>query len=324
MNVQLPEIRLKTINLLVTNRCNLWCSMCDYKVFRHTVQDLRLDQIITLIDDARDLGLEYLNISGGEPMVRNDIYDIISHASKLVTTVSIMTNGTLIGEEEADKLVNAGLKTVVISLEGFEEFNDAMRGKGNFKKSIQAIRHLQTHRNKLWCIKVGITLSRQNYKQIYDFSKHLIEEIGIDSISLSPFNEHLLHWKKTEYIKGFQIQENDMHDLRYEIDRIIAYYKTTGISTQDISFFQKIPDYFAGKSMVPASSCYQPFTGCAIEANGNVYPCWGDIRIAGNITSSSLKTIIGSDIYIKGCHAAFHNQCKGCLLACYDELHSDR
>ena len=72
------DVKLERINLLITKECNLWCRMCDYRMFREDSRELTFQQIQSLIGDARDLGVKQLEITGGEPMLRSEVYDIAS------------------------------------------------------------------------------------------------------------------------------------------------------------------------------------------------------------------------------------------------------
>ena len=98
-----------------------------------------LDRVMT---EAEDIGINFFVISGGEPTVRMD--DLISLAKSHNESVfHIFTNGTLITKERAQEFAEIGNMTFAISLEGFEEETDARRGKGIFKKVMQAMDNLR-------------------------------------------------------------------------------------------------------------------------------------------------------------------------------------
>lgn len=75
------DVKLERINLLITKECNLWCRMCDYRMFRKDSRELTFQQIQTIIGDARDLGVKRLEITGGEPMIRREVYDMMRNRS---------------------------------------------------------------------------------------------------------------------------------------------------------------------------------------------------------------------------------------------------
>jgi MoaA/NifB/PqqE/SkfB family radical SAM enzyme len=316
------HVKLKRICFLVTRKCNLWCKMCDYRGIHIADKDLSLEEIGALIRYSADMGLEWLDITGGEPMVRKDIYDIIATAKSHNIRVSMCSNGTLIGQEEAGKLVESGLTAVVISLEGFEELNDRLRGRGNYQKALQAIRSFKKYSDRMGDIKAGVIISRYNYQQIYDFTRFLFEEVGITAISFNPFTKWMLHHQKHNQLDDFIITPDLLPALKMELDKIVTYSADTVGRFPDAGYFNKIPDYFAGKSLVPGTGCTQPLHICGIESNGLVYPCLMEHIPAGNIKELSLPEIIAGRKYQDTCRRAIHRQCEGCLSACYERVHS--
>ena len=316
---------IKHINLLVSNRCNLKCKMCDYHMEASARQELSLDDITCLIAEAAALGLERIELSGGEPMLRKDIYQIIEFAKSLNIRSLLVTNGTLIGEIEAEKLVSSGISAVIISLEGPEDINDFIRGKGSFRKALNAIISLKKYRENLDYINVGITVSKVNSKHLYEFTRYLIEEAGVDSISYNPFDREMLWEENYAGVKDiFTITPDLNKDLKHELQKIIDYGKDKKINLSPDYFLHKFCDYFDGKSIKPVFPCCEPITGCAIKASGEVFACWGQQNIpVGNIATSSFKTIIESEKYIDACKNGLTLKCGGCLKACYVSIHSN-
>ncbi len=269
------------------------------------------------------MGLGQLELSGGEPMTRKDIFDIIALSKTLSLKTLMMTNGVLIREEEAAMLVDCGLNGVVISLEGFEELNDKIRGQGSYKKAIEAIKHFQKYSAKMDIIKVGITLSKYNYRFIFQFIKYLVEQIGVKIISINPFDGKMLFERNLEKRRNeFEISKELIPDIQEELEKIISYSKEAKVDIPAEDYLLKIPKYFEGEKMVPVSGCPDPSYGCSIDSNGGVYPCWGDPVLLGNIKEMSIKDILISNQYIEFCKAAMNGKCKGCLSACHSQIHS--
>lgn len=320
--VKHSDIKLKRMNLLITKYCNLRCRMCDYRLNSFYVKEMTFEVIKNLLKDAKDLGLELLEISGGEPMVRKEIYEIISYAHTLELDVMMMTNGVLIGPKEAEKLVDVGLTDVVISLEGFEELNDQIRGKGNFQKAILAIRSFLELGDRMNTIGVGITVSRVNYKELYDFTRYLVEEIGVPSISYNPFTGEMLHKKNYDIRKNeFEFSSEELNDLKKELTKLITYREDSPSWLPHPDYFKKMPDYFAGKSMKPLQGCIEPQSSCGILSEGQVFPCLKGYSV-GNVKETSLKEIIASEKYQKYIKLAAQGKCRGCLTSCYFDAHN--
>lgn len=318
---RIVEVKLKRLNLLLTKHCNLHCKMCDYTALTAGSKEFTSEEIKKLLADVRELGLEQLELSGGEPMVRPDIYDIISFARSLgVNVIIMMTNGVLIGEEEAKRLVSSGLTDAVISLEGTEELNDSIRGKGNFKKALHGVRCLQAA--GIRHIRIGITITKSNYKHMLSLTRYLFEEVGIGSISYNPFTSGMMAAENFEERKDdFLITKELLEDLKQELEQVIEEAACKGWNIPLENYLRKIPDYFACKAMIPINGCIQPQTGCCIDSNGGVYGCWGEPTYSGSIRSHPIKEIIASQIYQNFCKIAKNGKCKGCLMACYENIH---
>ncbi len=124
-----------------TGRCNLRCKGCWAAEYDKS-QDMDYETLNRVMTEAENAGVNFFVISGGEPTVRMD--DLISLAKAHDESVfHVFTNGTLITKERAQQFAEVGNMTFAISLEGFEKQTDARRGKGVFKKVMQAMDNLK-------------------------------------------------------------------------------------------------------------------------------------------------------------------------------------
>ncbi|HHY33389.1 MAG TPA: radical SAM protein [Firmicutes bacterium] len=123
-----------------TMRCNLACTGCYAGRYtkRDEIDTATFDRIIT---EAKELGIHFIVVSGGEPFTREDLLDMAEKHDGVVFMV--YTNGTLIDERTARRLAELGNMSPAISLEGFEEATDARRGAGTFAKVMQAMDNLR-------------------------------------------------------------------------------------------------------------------------------------------------------------------------------------
>ncbi|OUS32064.1 heme d1 biosynthesis radical SAM protein NirJ [Thalassotalea sp. 42_200_T64] len=167
-------------------RCNLQCKHCystsldiDFK------DELSTEQIKATIDDLKVAQVPVLILSGGEPLLRPDIYEITAYAKAKGFYVALSTNGTLINEDNIEKIKAADYQYVGISIDGLEEFHDDFRRqKGSFKSSMHALKLC-----KEAGIKVGmrLCLTRENYKDLPAILD-LMELHKIDKFYLSHLN----------------------------------------------------------------------------------------------------------------------------------------
>ncbi len=149
----------------VTRRCNLKCVHCySHSDDRDYPDELSFKEGISLIDDLAEFGSPVVLFSGGEPLIRRDILDLIEHAVTRKMRAVLSTNGTLITSAVASKLKKIGLSYVGISLDGLGSVHDAFRGiPGTFARVMIAIRNCQEVG-----LKVGLrfTINRRNVNDI--------------------------------------------------------------------------------------------------------------------------------------------------------------
>jgi Fe-coproporphyrin III synthase len=167
-------------------RCNLCCKHC-YSISADTdfPGELNTQQVFDTLDDLKSFHVPALILSGGEPLLRDDIYDISERAKKLGFYIGLSTNGTLIDETNIDKLSATGFDYLGISIDGIGETHDKFRQmEGAFDKSMHAIKLCQEKG-----IKVGLrfTLTQDNATELPKILK-LVDEQKIDKFYLSHLN----------------------------------------------------------------------------------------------------------------------------------------
>ncbi|MHC1567849.1 MAG: radical SAM protein [Candidatus Syntropharchaeia archaeon] len=123
----------------VTKKCNLRCKHCS--ISEQDSEELTTEEGMNLIEEAAKLGRVKFAFTGGEPLMRKDIYDLIEYASMFDMQVVMATNATLITEEVAKRLKKAGLERFGVSIDGVGEKHDELRGvKGAFEMAMNGIK----------------------------------------------------------------------------------------------------------------------------------------------------------------------------------------
>ncbi len=167
-------------------RCNLTCKHC-YSISADTdfPGELTTDEVFAVMDDLKAFRVPVLILSGGEPLLRPDIFDISHRAKAMGFYVGLSSNGTLIDGHNIDAIAAAEYDYVGISLDGIGATHDAFRRKeGAFDASMRGIR-LCRDRD----LKVGVrfTMTLDNAHQLPDLLR-LVEDEGIDKFYLSHLN----------------------------------------------------------------------------------------------------------------------------------------
>jgi len=158
-----------------TRSCNLRCVHCySQSQCQHYEGELTTDEGKRLLDSLAAFGAPVVLFSGGEPLMRHDLYELVQYANAAGLRAVISTNGTLITPEAAERLKNFNLSYVGVSRDGTEKVNDMFRGvEGAFARAIAGIRA---------CLSVGLkvglrfTLNRRNVDEIPAIFRILEEE----------------------------------------------------------------------------------------------------------------------------------------------------
>jgi len=170
----------------LVRRCNLTCKHC-YSISADTdfKGELASDEVYTVMDDLKQFGVPVLILSGGEPLLRPDIFDISHRARAMGFYVGLSTNGTLIDEYNIEKIAAVGYNYVGISIDGMRETHDKFRRKaGAFDGALNGIRLCHARG-----IKVGLrfTLTQDNAAELPDILR-LMDEEGVEKLYLSHLN----------------------------------------------------------------------------------------------------------------------------------------
>ncbi len=168
---------LRLVAWETTRRCNLACKHCRAVAEDHPYDnELDTKASFKLLEQIREVGEPIIILTGGEPLLRHDIFDIASFGTKLGLRMVMAPNGTLITKEIAGKMKDSGIKRISVSLDGSTpETHDAFRGiQHAFEKSIQGIKIAQDAGIEF---QINTTITKTNLNEIPKILK-LAESLG--------------------------------------------------------------------------------------------------------------------------------------------------
>ncbi len=163
---------LSNIVISVTERCNLACEGC-WAAEYDKRDDLPCSLLERVIKELAEMRANFITFTGGEPFMRRDIIDLMAAHPEAV--FQIYTNGTLVTEQLADKLQDLGNAIPLLSINGFEEANDSIRGAGNFRTVVRAMELLKD-RGVLFGVSLTATSRNLGSMLDPDFYDFLIEK----------------------------------------------------------------------------------------------------------------------------------------------------
>ena len=189
---------LKFLFLELTLRCNERCLHCGSRCGDVPSSELTFDQYRTILSDIRqdfDIRKFQLCITGGEPLLRKDFFDILGYANDKGYIWGMTSNGTLITSETAHKLRLAGMKTISVSIDGLESSHDAFRQTpGGYKKAMEGIQNL-IDEGGFSHIQVTSVMNHSNMHELDDLYE-IFCDMDIDSwrvIGIEPMGRALSH-----------------------------------------------------------------------------------------------------------------------------------
>jgi MoaA/NifB/PqqE/SkfB family radical SAM enzyme len=288
--IHVPPIMIFSI----TNRCNLHCKGCYHQALDRSSQpEMSEDKLRSVFVEAKELGISFMVLAGGEPLVRREILDITKNFPE--TIFLVFTNGLLIDDDLLAKLKGQRNFVPVISLEGWEEDTDARRGKGVYE-------HLQGIIEKIKSIdlfwSVALTVTRSNFATVTD--DQFIQALTDLGCKLFFFVEYTPIKEGTE-------------------DWILTDKQRANLLNLRDSFRSKFPALFIA---VPGDE--EEIGGCLsagrgfvhISAEGNVEPCPFSPYSDTNLRDSSLKDALQSEFLqtIRQNHEQLSETEGGCAL----------
>ena len=285
------------VKIKVNYGCNLKCEMCNH--WRETREaPVSMERFKAIISELADLGTQKLHISGGEPMLRPQIPDLVKHAAGLGIRVTMTTNGTLVDKVKAKRLVEAGLRGVNISIDSpLRKMHEKIRGvEGSFKQTTRAVAlfNRYAHKGKI-TVRINTVVGRSNYQTLATLPD-LAHQLGADGINLIPVDDHC-----GEHLS---MRKKDIALFNAEIAPIIeARARELGITIADedaYPFGRGETDVKLGRAGRYAFGyynkfpCYAPWTHSLIDFNGLVYVCCmtrEQIKPLGDIRKQSFREI---------------------------------
>jgi radical SAM protein with 4Fe4S-binding SPASM domain len=276
----MAEVAAKALNLGVpisaqidlTYRCNERCVHCYLDHNDHG--EMTTAEIKDLLDQMADAGVFYLNLSGGEILMRRDFFEILEHARLRTFCVKLKTNGVLIRKKEAQRLRALGVESIQISVYSHRaEVHDAItKMPGSFRQSIEAARLLRAEGLNVIFANVLMTENAADYQGV----RALAAEVGARP-TLDPTVTPMM--------------DGDRSVLQLNVDR-----KKLQEVFRDAALVGDVEEFCAPPAGVDEAAldmlpCSAGHTACYVSPYGDVYPCVQFPLACGNVRQTKFADI---------------------------------
>lgn len=253
---------LKGILFLVTQACNLSCYHCSLGNSPSVSSKISKEFFYKIIDDVVSLGAKTLLVSGGEPLLRPDLFDLLDYAAQRLR-VTLLTNGTLIGQKEARQIKETGVAEVIISIDGITpQTHDHLRGKGSFESIIKGIDFMKKEGLEER-IDLSFCLSKINIEEALEFPK-FAENIGVKRVTFLPLKKL---GKASDIWEDLKPDKKQYEKFLINLYEIFFHQGFTIKVNSPLSGFH--PAVRPGEQV---STC--PFgTQLIVNGDGDIYPC---------------------------------------------------
>ncbi len=274
----------------LTERCNLRCLHC-YQQDRKPAE-LPLASIRETIGEAADmvrdwedtygirLSMSY-NVSGGEPFLRSDLFEVLEEISATGADIYILSNGTVVTGEIARRLGRIGVKGVQVSIEGPKKIHEEIRGEGSFDASVKGVRALL---EAGITVTLNATLSTVNagyFREMLDIAKSLkVQRLGYSR--LVPYGRGAAMLDK-------MIPADEVRKLYMDIFSLDP--SPVKIVTGDPVASQLSEAEGEDMGDTAIGGCAAGVSGLTILADGTITPCRRLNVPIGNITTDSLREV---------------------------------
>jgi len=299
----------------LTERCNLRCTHCYQSGMRR--DELRPAEIGEVVDEIADMLAEWgrnyglafspsFNITGGEPLLRPDLSDILAGLTGRGFAVFVLTNGTLIDAGTAEELARLGVRGVQVSMEGPAELHDGIRGSESFASALAGTEHLlEAGLTVTW----NVTVSRINARGMPELAA-LASSVGVQRLGFS----RLVSVGHGEGLRQEMLAPSELAEIYRRLFSLALPGCEIVTGDPVAAQMQCPPPDSSLARTIPCGGCAAGVSGLTILADGTVVPCRRLEIPIGNVRTDSLREIWATSEVLAGLRdkSRYGGKCGGC------------
>ncbi len=280
----------------ITENCMLRCKMCRIWEAPERPDELSIEDWKDFITSLEEFGSDDIRVhfAGGEPLIKKGILDLISFANKKGFTTVMVTNGFLVDDAMAEKIVRSGLDVLSISLDSLDAgTHDFLRGKeGVHSQAVRAIDYLKRHGAKGISILTVITAS--NLDSLTELVKLVDDNDSLSSIYFQAISHPIAMPKDEQWYKKDEFSCLWPRDKRYlnsVIDSLIERKNRGSKISNSVRQLEMFKSYFDRPDELNGDTkCDQGDYVVYVHSNGDIFLC-GQMAPIGNVKTDNIKEL---------------------------------
>jgi MoaA/NifB/PqqE/SkfB family radical SAM enzyme len=295
-------IRPLSAHIKLTENCQAKCISCNYWQTRWD-DAIATEQAVDLINQIGDAGIHSLRLTGGEPLLRRDLFQILERAdTSSFRQIVLQTNGLLLKKLHRE-INDSPITKVAVSVDGLEKSNDWIRGiQGYFRLATEGLKLLRGKE-----LALSVTLNRISARELSglrEMARGLNAEVETNILSSSLFflkdADLASMWpEKPETEEIGRFVDEELKRPGYEVEYIRKHYN---------------------REPLAEPPCVLGFLQVFVMSNGDVLTGCYPLKPVGNILKSSLQSILDSDAYFQQSVAMIRRECPGCTCGVESSL----
>lgn len=301
----------------ITNRCNSDCVYCNHARSRAALevkQEIPLERLQRIIDEGVSLGVKAISLSGGEPLVRDDVEIVVKQIADNNVIPVLLTNGFFL-KSRALSLYESGLRYFIVSLDSLDSRDYRVQRRveiGPVMEGIDAVSGLMRTDET---VKLHITpvITAKNILQMPALTEYFSER-GV-SVQFSPY--HRFVFNREDELAMF-----DADAAEQTIDKLLRMKQEGFLIANSSAFLRHFKDFLCRGRVVPEHyRCLAGYSTIYVDTYENVRTCWsGGFEPVDNLRRRSLSDIWYSSGYMTLRKRMERGECPGCWLLCTGEL----
>jgi len=295
-------VRPLSASLKLTENCQAKCITCNYWQTRWE-DGLNTEQAVDVINRLGDFGIRYLRFTGGEPLLRRDLFHIMQQANMArFKRITLQTNGLLL-KKLSKEINDSPITKVAVSIDGLEASNDLIRGiKGYFKLAMEGIRLLKGKQ-----VQVVATLNGRSARELDSLANEARQAGAAFAFNILDDRSYFLRHTST----------SELWPNNSEIATIISFLRDK--LKRPAYELEYIFKYFS-RETPEEPPCVLGFIELFVVSNGDVLAGCYVLKPVGNVLREDLAELVGSERYRNACLAMVRRECPGCTCGIHVSL----